>query len=232
MRIPSLVIAALALCASTASAQIATSGQGVPNSSGSPRDPNWSFHCSSTVFLTACNADGQAFIPLDIPSPPWQPNNGTSTGPNWISAWVDASAGSSTRTGDNSPNYAYTFNTAVGSAGLYELTLGWDNQLVGVFQDGNLLYGPSTRSGFCRDADGVFPSSDFPNCVVHLNLNLANTDDLVIRITGDGTTDGIFAEFDNAGQPESVVPEPGSMGLLATGLVGLMGVGARRRRKH
>jgi hypothetical protein len=229
MRALALATAGLTLAVAAASAQIANTGVGTPNSGGSPLDQSWNFSCSVQVLgMAACNTSGKAFIPLDIPSPPWQPDNG-SVGPNWISAWTDAS--STSGTGNNAKNYDYTFSTSVGSAGLYSLTLGWDNQLVGVFQDGNLLYGPSQASAFCRDGDGVFPTSDYPACVVHTTLNLASANDLTIEVTGDGTTDGIYVGFDNAGNPTAgVTPEPGTMGLLATGLVGLMGASRRRRK--
>lgn len=229
MRLFSLTFAALALGASAASAQIANTGVGTPNSTGTPRDLSWDFSCTRLVLtMQACNTSGDAYIPLHIPSPPWQPNTGP-TGPNWISAWIDATSPSGT--GNNFPNYQYDFSTSVGSTGLYSLNLGWDNQLVGLYQNGVLLYGPNTLSGFCRNGDGVFPSSDFPNCLVHkvLTLNSAYPLDVIVR--GDGSTDGIFVAFDNAGLPTEVVPEPATMGLLATGLVGMMGAARVRRRR-
>ena len=229
MRKFSLAFAALILGAAGAGAQVANSGVGTPNAGGSPTDPSWDFSCSILVVgMAACNTTGEAFIPLNIPSPPWQPNTGP-TGPNWISAWQNAS--STSGTGNNVSNYEYNFWTTVGSSGFYGLNLGWDNQLVGVYQNGILLYGPSTPSGFCRDADGVFPTGAWPNCLVSTVLALDSDYRLDVIVRGDGTTDGLYAEFDNAGRPLDVIPEPATMGLLATGLAGLMGAGLRRRRK-
>jgi hypothetical protein len=226
MRLLSCTVAALMLGTSVASAQLANTGAGTLGST----DPNWSFSCTKLVSSMAdCNASGAAFIPATIPSPPWQPDNGTSSGPNWISGWQSAS--SSSGTGDNAQNYQYDFWTTVGASGFYGLNLGWDNQLVGVFQNSVLLYGPSRLSGFCRDGDGVFPSSAFPNCLSSTVLALNSAYPLEVIIKGDGTTDGIFLQFDNGGRPEEVVPEPATMGLLATGLAGIMGAGLRRRRR-
>ena len=115
-------------------------------------------------------------------------------------------------------------------SGLYTLSLGWDNKLVGIFQNDVLLFGPSNLSGFCRDGDGVFPSSAFPNCTENINLNLSAAYPLVFKLLGDGTTDGLFVGFDALDVPKDVTPEPGTMTLLATGLVGLVGAGLRRRR--
>ena len=222
--------AAVVLGASAVGAQIVNTGVGTPNSGGSPRDLSWDFSCSVLVGgMAACNTTGDAYIPLNIPTPPWQPNTGP-TGPNWISAWQDAT--STTGTGNNVSNYEYDFWTSVGSSGTYRFNIGWDNKLVGIYQNGVLLYGPNTQSGFCRDGDGVFPGSDFPNCLVStvLALNSAYRLDVIVR--GDGTTDGFYGTFDNGGRPLEVVPEPTTMGLLATGLVGMMGAGLRRRRKN
>ncbi len=226
MRLFSFTITALVLGTSVASAQIANTGAGTLGST----DPNWSFTCSKLVgSMTNCNSSGAAYIPSTIPSAPWQPNTGNG-GPNWISAWQNAS--STSGTGNNFQNYEYDFWTTVSTSGSYGLNLGWDNQLVGIYQHGVLLYGPSTLSGFCRNGDGVFPSSAYPSCLTStvLALNSAYRLDVIIR--GDGTTDGIFLQFDNGGKPEEVVSEPATMGLLATGLVGMMGAGLRRRRRN
>ena len=224
MRVLSLSAALLTLGVSILSAQAANTGTG-----GGATDPNWTASWTELLGGSSSGSLPNAYIPLSIPSAPWQPNTGLFGGPNWISAWSDASA-TGYRTGDNASNYAYTFTTDVTASGLYTLSLGWDNKLVGIFQNDVLLFGPSDLSGFCRDGDGVFPSSAFPNCTENINLNLSAAYPLVFKLLGDGTTDGLFVGFDAVDVPKDVTPEPGTMTLLATGLVGLVGAGFRRRR--
>ena len=223
MRVLSLSAALLTLGVSISSAQIANTGTG-----GGASDPNWTASWTELLGGSSSGSLLNAYIPTSIPSAPWQPNTGLIGGPNWISAWSNASA-TGYRTGDNASNYAYTFTTDVAASGLYSLSLGWDNKLVGIFQNNVLLYGPSDLSAFCRDGDGVFPSSAFPNCTENVELNLSAANPLVFKLLGDGTTDGLFVGVDALDVPKDVTPEPGTMTLLATGLVGLIGAGMRRR---
>ena len=82
--------------------------------------------------------------------------------------------------------------------------------------------GTGNQSGFCRSPDGAFgppcPSLSPP---ISVGARTADANTLYLSIDGDGTTDGLFAV---------TTPEPSSMALLGTGLVGLIPM-VRRRRK-
>ncbi len=219
-----LVLAASTLATTAAMGQVATTGTG-----GGATDPNWTVTWTELLGGSATGSSA-AFIPTSIPSAPWQPNTGSIFGPNWIAAWASASA-PGYRTGNNAANYEYSFATSVASSGSYNLNLGWDNQLVGIYQNNVLLFGPESNSSFCRDGDGLFPSSQFPNCLDSITLNLSGANPLIIKLLGDGTTDGLFLDAEKVGRPEDVTPEPATMTLIATGLVGIMGAGMKKRRR-
>lgn len=69
---------------------------------------------------------------------------------------------------------------------------------------------------------------------IKLNQWLVITVDNPNCIVSDPTSDTCRQEFLtlDTSRPQSTVPEPGTMGLLATGLVGMMGAGMRRRKNR
>jgi hypothetical protein len=215
------------------------------------QDASWSVSWATGPYDTTPGTSGGSFSPWVV-SPVggvWQPGDANT---NWISAWPSASAadgvGDYNETNDAGHRYTYTFRYDFNalSAGALDFTAGWDNifssfVLNGVSYDPTSLLtsvtdnGVDDHFGFCRSGDGVFDSSDYPNCTANFAVNgvVAGSNYLEVILLGDGTTDGLWMDgsVDNTGLPQEATPEPATMTLIATGLVGMAGASLRRRRK-
>jgi len=249
-----VLMLAAGLVAAPAHAQFVRSGGQTTTSCASTVslcDLNWSvqwFNLSGGVGGALANAPVVVF-PFN-PSPPWAPNI------EGQQQWIGAANSGSVGGGATRYYFQTTFTSPVSSE--LSFGLGWDNKLVGAYVGGSIdpttglfleglsLLGTTSpsnpydggRAGFCRTGDGVFPSGQYPNCVLNVSIfvNAAQSNTLTFVVEGDGQTDGLLVGTASGSNqppvievPPTTVPEPATLGLMFMGLVALGGARCFRR---
>ena len=140
-------------------------------------------------------------------------------GPGWIGASASGSLPGGSADGFFTRflySYSTTFNGSGTSGITYNCAL--DDEFASVTLNGSTV---ATAACDRYNAATMFTLSGFN----------PGSNTLAFNTSGNGVTDGFLLDVTGHSQSTSTVPEPGSLALLATGLVSLVGVTRTRRNR-